>query len=109
MSNESLEVQFARLDERNKMILSRLEQGQKDQELSRQEREKLFDIVQDISHRLKNLEGSFSSAQPTIDEFRAIKLKVTGAGLLDVDLSAAENAGYRRAIERLLMTKYGIS
>ncbi|RUR51426.1 hypothetical protein [Vreelandella populi] len=31
------------------------------------------------------------------------------AGLLDADLSAPENAGYRRAIERFLMTKYGIS
>ncbi|WP_193090871.1 hypothetical protein [Halomonas colorata] len=31
------------------------------------------------------------------------------AGLLDADLSAPENAGYRRSIERFLMTKYGIN
>ena len=31
------------------------------------------------------------------------------SGLLDIDLGWAEHAGYRRAIENFLMTKYGIS
>lgn len=35
--------------------------------------------------------------------------RVGMTGILNTDMSLPENAGYRRAIERFLMTKYGIS
>lgn len=40
--------------------------------------------------------------------FRFVRGKFGMCGLLNTDLSAPENTGHRRAIERFLMTKYGI-
>ena len=54
----------------------------------RQDREKLeetlvelWDSINDIGNRLKNVEDSLAKNEPTIEEFITIKHKVVGAGI----------------------------
>jgi len=82
MSNESVEVQLARLDERWIRI-------QEDMELSRNSRkaqyeamEALDKLVNQVLTRVTSLEAQFAKNEPTIEEFITIKHKVTGAGWL---------------------------
>ena len=82
MSNESLEVQLARLDERNKMILMNMENSQRDAKEAREHLKEAFESIRSIDSRLERLEGSFATTQPTINEFRAVKHKILGAGIL---------------------------
>lgn len=85
MSNETLEVQLARLDERNKMILMIMENDQREAKESREQLKEAFESLRVIDSRLERLEGSLAasqSTQPTIDEFRRVKYKLIGAGFL---------------------------
>lgn len=82
MSNESLEVQLARLDERNKMILMSMENNQRETRESREQMKEAFESLRAIDSRLERLEGSFATSQPTLDEFRKVKHKLMGAGFL---------------------------
>lgn len=82
MSNESIEVQVARLDERNKMILLRAESSQQESKELREQLKQVCDSLHGIDARLERLENSFATTKPTIDEFRGIKAKVLGAGIL---------------------------
>ena len=82
MSNESVEVQLARLDERWSVI-------QQEMELARGGRKNQYDVIealrlsmQTIDNRLVNVEKSIATSQPTIEEFITIKHKVVGAGAL---------------------------
>lgn len=82
MSHESLEVQLARLDERNKMILMNMENSQRDSKEAREHLKEAFESIRSIDSRLERLEGSFATTQPTINEFRLVKHKILGAGFL---------------------------
>lgn len=82
MSNESLEVQLARLDERNKMILMSMENNQRETKESREQMKEAFESLRAIDSRLERLEGSFATSQPTLDEFRRVKHTLIGAGFL---------------------------
>lgn len=85
MSNESLEVQLARIDERNKMILMIMENDQREAKESREQMKEAFESLRVIDSRLERLEGSLATSQPTppeIDEFRKVKYKLIGAGFL---------------------------
>lgn len=82
MHNEPIEVQLARLDERNKMILMRLDQNQVEAKEARGQLKDAFESLRGIDARLERLEGSFATTKPTIDEFRSIKQKVLGAGTM---------------------------
>lgn len=82
MSNESLEVQLARLDERNKMILMIMENDQREAKESREQLKEAFESLRAIDSRLERLEGSLATSQSTRDEFRKVKHKLIGAGFL---------------------------
>lgn len=80
MSNESVEVQLARIDERWQSVVHELE-------LSRNTRKTHYDSIeainlalQDMRSRVMSIEKQVATAQPTIEEFITIKHKVVGAG-----------------------------
>lgn len=78
---ESTEIQLARLDERMKMLLDRMEDNQKANHETQQWMSKTDTTLNTINSRVSSVESSLSKAAPTIDEFMAIKHKVIGAGL----------------------------
>lgn len=81
MNNESLEVQFARLDERSKMILTRIESNQKETKESREQLAAAFESLRRIDARMERLEESFATSEPTLNEYRLTKQKLLGAGI----------------------------
>ena len=72
---ESLEVQYARLDERLKSLLKMME-------ASASAQTEMSDSLANITFRVRNVEASLAKNAPTIDEFITIKHKVVGAGAL---------------------------
>lgn len=81
MSNESVEVRAARLDEKINAI-------REDLTLARESRKQQYEMIEKISRTLINIdnrvtgvEESLAATKPTIDEFVNIKLKVQGAGI----------------------------
>lgn len=50
----------------------------------------------------------FGTEEGALRSFVSARGKFGMTGLLNIDLSAPENTGHRRAIEKFLMTKYGI-
>ena len=79
---EPTEIQLARLDERMKMLLDRMEDNQESHAQTRDWMRKTDYTLQDITSRVGNVETSLSKAAPTIEEFMTIKHKVIGAGLV---------------------------
>jgi hypothetical protein len=82
MGQESQEVQIARLEERLKTIMNRLEEAREEQESQREWRGIVNLQLTAIGSRVENVESSLAKASPTIDEFITIKHKVVGAGLM---------------------------
>lgn len=78
---ESMEIQLARLDERMKMMLDRMEDNQKSHSYTREWMKKTDITLHDINARTFNVENTLAKAAPTIDEFVEIKHKVIGAGM----------------------------
>ena len=78
MGQESTEVQMARLEERLKVILERLDEARNDQQASQQNIGLITQTLQSISSRVENVESSLATAKPTIEEFITIKHRVVG-------------------------------
>ena len=78
---EPTEIQLARMDERMKMILDRLDEGQDSFIKTSDWMNNVDRQLGDITFRMINVEQSLASTRPTIDEFIKIKHKITGAGL----------------------------
>jgi uncharacterized coiled-coil protein SlyX len=81
MDVESTEIQLARLDERMKMLLDRMEDNHNSHTQTREWMQKTDETLTTIGNRLVNVEGSLQKAAPTIDEFLTIKHKIIGAGV----------------------------
>ena len=82
MGQESTEVQMARLEERLKVILERLDEARNDQQASQHNIGLITQTLQSISSRVENVESSLATAKPTIEEFITIKHRVVGAGMM---------------------------
>ena len=82
MGTESPEVQMARLEERLKAILSRLDEARSDQQAQQHQMDLITQTLQSMSNRVENVESSLATAKPTIEEFITIKHRVVGAGML---------------------------
>ena len=82
MSNESVEVQLARVDEQLKMILRDLKDAKTDRKGQYNEIEGLKVSVSEMNSKLNNVETKLAGQAPTIEEFITIKHKVVGAGKL---------------------------
>ena len=82
MGTESTEVQMARLEERLKVILERLDEAKNDQQTNQQHIAMITQTLQGISNRVENVESSLATAKPTIEEFITIKHRVVGAGMM---------------------------
>lgn len=78
---ESIEVQFARLDERLKVVLDRMEENHESHVKTRAWMSQVDRQLTDISGRVANVESSLAKTAPTIEEFMEIKNKVIGAGI----------------------------
>lgn len=78
---EPAEIQLARMDERIRMILDRLDEGQSSFMKTTDWMNSVDRRLGDITFRMTNVEQSLASARPTIDEFIKIKHKITGAGI----------------------------
>ena len=78
---ESTEIQLARLDERMRMLLDRMEDNHNSHTQTREWMRKTDGTLQDIGNRVLNVEVSLQKAAPTIEEFIVIKHKIIGAGV----------------------------
>lgn len=78
---ESTEIQLARLDERMKMLLDRMEENHESHVRTRAWMGQVDRTLHDIGSRVGNVETSLAKSAPTIEEFMAIKHKVIGAGI----------------------------
>lgn len=78
---ESTEIQLARLDERMKMLLDRMEENHESHIKTRAWMGQVDRTLGEINHRVGSVESSLAKTAPTIDEFMVIKNKVLGAGL----------------------------
>ena len=82
MGTESPEVQMARLEERLKVILARLDEARSYQQAQQHQMGLITQTLQSMSNRVENVESSLATAKPTIEEFITIKHRVVGAGML---------------------------
>jgi hypothetical protein len=78
---ESTEVQLARMDERLKMVLQKMEENHESHVRSRAWMSAVDRTLEGISSRVTNVEASLANNAPTIQEFIEIKHKVIGAGM----------------------------
>lgn len=78
---EPTEIQLARLDERMKMLLDRMEENHESHVKTRAWMGQVDRTLGEISHRVVSVETSLANNTPTINEFMAIKHKVIGAGI----------------------------
>lgn len=78
---ESTEIQLARLDERMKMLLDRMEENHESHVKNRAWMGQVDRTLHDISSRVNSVETSLAKSAPTIEEFMIIKNKVIGAGI----------------------------
>lgn len=78
---ESTEIQLARMDERVKMILDRMEENQESHAHTRRWMERTDGTLHTINARVSNVETSLAQNAPTIAEFMTIKNQVIGAGM----------------------------
>lgn len=77
---EPTEIQLARLDERMKMLLDRMEENHESHVRNRAWMGQVDRTLETISSRVTSVESSLSKATPTIEEFVTFKNKVLGAG-----------------------------
>ena len=82
MGTESPEVQMARLEERLKVILARIDEARSDQRTQQHQMGVITQTLQNMSNRVENVESSLATAKPTIEEFITIKHRVVGAGMM---------------------------
>ena len=82
MGTESPAVQMARLEERLKVILARLDEARSDQQAQQHQMGLITHTLQSMSNRVENVESSLATAKPTIEEFITIKHRVVGAGMM---------------------------
>lgn len=80
MSNESAEIQLARLDERWQSVLHEMELSRTSRKANYDSIENINLAIQEVKSRVTSIEKQVASAQPTIEEFITIKHKVVGAG-----------------------------
>lgn len=78
---ESTEIQLARLDERMKMLLDRMDATHESHGTTKEWMSKTDGTLSRIGNRLLNVEQSLQKAAPTIEEFITIKHKILGAGI----------------------------
>lgn len=78
---EPTEIQLARLDERMKVLLDRMEENHQSHIKTRAWMGQVDRTLGEINHRVGSVETSLANSAPTIAEFMAIKHKVIGAGL----------------------------
>lgn len=81
MGNENPEVKIARMEERINTILSEIQQARDGRKAQYETLEEIIRQLIQVDHRISGVEQRLSSAQPTLDEFVDIKLKVQGAGI----------------------------
>lgn len=81
MTMEPTDIQLARLDERMKMLLDRMEENHESHVKTRAWMGQVDRTLHDIGSRVGNVESSLAKSAPTIEEFMAIKHKVIGAGI----------------------------
>ena len=79
--SESAEVRLARMEERLSAFLSAAEADRQNTVALRVWMSNMDRLMTQVSQRLDKVDTILSSAQPTLDEFSAIKLKVEGAGV----------------------------
>lgn len=79
---ESMEIQLARLDERMRMMLERMDENHLSNENTRRWMVTVDQTLQTISSRVTNVEASLAKSAPTIEEFLIIKHKILGAGFM---------------------------
>ena len=79
--NESGELLLVRLEERLKTLFENQTRERQDREKLEETLVELWDSINDIGNRLKNVEDSLAKNEPTIEEFITIKHKVVGAGI----------------------------
>lgn len=78
---EASDIQVARLDERMKMLLQRMEENHESNLNVRGWMARVDGRLMTIEGRVGNVESSLAKSAPTIEEFMAIKHKVMGAGM----------------------------
>lgn len=78
---EPTEIQLARLDERMKMLLDRMEENHESHIKTRAWMGQVDRTLGEINHRVGSVESSLAKTAPTIEEFMVIKNKVLGAGI----------------------------
>lgn len=79
--SESVDVRLARLEERLSAFFSAAEVNRQNIVALRDWTSDMDRLMIQVSQRLDKVDASLSSAQPTLDEFSAIKHKVEGAGV----------------------------
>lgn len=89
---EPTEIQLARLDERLKMVLDRMEENYESHAKTRAWMGQVDHTLSEINHRVGSVESSLAKSAPTIEEFMVIKNKVLGAGIAGKWLWAALGA-----------------
>lgn len=82
MTEQSLEVAVARMDERMNVLVT----NDADARQSRKEMHHLIEqqnrVLDTMSNRLEKIENWMLNSDPTIQEYRAFKAQATGAGRL---------------------------
>ena len=79
--SESAEVRLARLEERLNAFLNAVEDDRQDAVALRVWMREMDRKMTQVSVRLDSVGSSINAAQPTLNEFSAIKHKVEGAGV----------------------------
>lgn len=82
MTEESIPVQLARVDERLKIIVEKLVDAHDDGLSIKEWQGKVNGFLSSIESRIQNVEKTLANTEPTIQEFITIKHKVAGAGIL---------------------------
>lgn len=82
MSNESIEIRHARMEERLKMLITALEDDRDHRENQKEALRNIQISLVSIEGRVEKVEESLAKASPTIEEFVSIKHKVIGAGIM---------------------------
>lgn len=77
---ESIEIQIARIDERMKMMMDKMEENHESHVRTRAWMGQVDRQLSDISTRVNSVESSIARNAPSLEELIAIKHKVVGAG-----------------------------
>lgn len=79
--NESNAIQLARIDERMKMLMDKMEENHESHLRTRAWMGQVDRTLNDISTRVSSVESSIAKNAPSLEELIAIKHKVVGAGM----------------------------